>query len=374
LFLGVAAFAVGLYAVDVYATWQHTKKRQKTFGHLELPPLTLIKPVKGLEQELAENLRSFFEQEYPAPVQIVFSSTEPDDPAIDLAKRLATEYPKTDVAFTVSDPAFGLNPKVANMQGALALARYDTVLQTDANMRFKPGFLKRLVSEFVGEEASLLGCLVGGVGERTAWAALENLQLTAYLGPAMCGSKLVGTTCIVCKTMLFRRSELEQLGGFALVKDLLCEDHVLGQTYCEAGKKVVLSPLMAENINVRMPLKSFFKRHARWLKMTAIIHKGGFVGQLLLNPLPFALLAWVTSGFKWPLFILVAVFVLLKTLADALLVKRMRGHGMRPVYWCLSPVRDLAAAAIWLYALFSRTTEWRGKHFRLGPKTRILPS
>jgi ceramide glucosyltransferase len=374
LFLAVAAFSVVLYVIVVWAAWRYTSKRQKTVSQQKLPPLTLIKPVKGLEQELEDNLRSFFEQEYPAPVQLVFSSTEPDDPAIDLAKRLATEYPKTDAAFTESDPAFGLNPKVANMQGALALARYDTVLQTDANMRFTPGFLKRLASEFVSEKASLLGCLVGGVGERSAWAALENLQLTAYLGPAMCGAQMVGTTCVVCKTMLFRRSELEQLGGFALVKDLLCEDHVLGQTYCEAGKKVVLSPLMAENVNVRIPLKSFFKRHARWLKMTAVISTRGYLGQLLLNPLPFALIGWAISGFKWPLFVAIVALISLKTLADALLVKRMRGHGMRAVYWCLSPVRDLAAAAIWVYALFSRSTEWRGKRFKLGPRTRILPS
>jgi ceramide glucosyltransferase len=374
LFLATTAVSIILYCIGFWAALRHTSKRQRSAADHELPPVTLIKPIKGIEEELEENLRSVFEQDYPAAVQLVFSSTESDDPGIALAKKVASRYPNADIAFVLSDASFGLNPKVTNMQGALAPARYDTVLQSDANVRFKPGFLKRLVSEFVTEQASLLSCLVGGVGEKSAFAALENLHLTAYIGPAMCGAlKMANTTVVVCKTMIFRRSELESLGGFNLVKDLLLEDFVLGEIYRAAGKKIVLSSTVVENVNVHTPLKSFFKRHSRWLKMTAVISKFGLFGQLITNPLPFALLAWITGGFTPQLALVVVALVILKTFSDAYVVKRMRGYGMRPLYWWLSPVRDLLLASIWIYASFSRTTEWRGKRFRLGPRTRIYP-
>jgi ceramide glucosyltransferase len=185
--------------------------------------------------------------------------------------------------------------------------------------------------------------------------------------------RIAHTTCVVCKTMLFRRSELEEVGGFALVKDLLSEDHVLGQAYERAGKKVVISASVVENVNVRAPLKNFLKRHARWLKMTVTVSKAGFFAYPLTNPLLFALLSWATSGFEPRLLGMVGALIAFKTLVDVYLIKRIRGHALSPAYWWLSPVRDLLVTAIWAYASVSRTTEWRGKRFRLGSNTQIYP-
>jgi ceramide glucosyltransferase len=374
ILLAGAAFSLLSYLVGVWASWRHTAQPLLVENDDELPALTLIKPIKGCEEELEENLRSFFEQRYPAPWQIIFSSTDPDDPGMDLARKVASQYPQVESVFTLADPTFGLNPKVANMQGALVRARYDTVLQTDANVRIKPGFLVRLAGEFIAERASLLSCPVAGVGERNANAALENLHLTAFIAPAVCFAlRVANTACVICKTMLFRRSELEEIGGFSLVKDILSEDHILGKAYIKAGKKVVISPLVIDNVNIRSPLKSFFKRHARWLKMTAVISKPGFVAYPLTNPLLFTLLAWIASGFIPTILYIIGALLIFKTGCDAYLVKRMRGYPLSPRYYWLSPLRDLLVMAIWVYASVSRNTEWRGKRFHIGANTKIYP-
>ena len=336
--------------------------------------MTLLKPFKGMEDELGENLQSFFEQRYPAPVQIVFASTEADDPALVLARELAAKYPEADTAFVKADPGYGLNPKVCNLKGALEAAKHDTIVQSDANVRFRPGFLRQLLGEFTAEQASLQGCLVVGSGERSLGSALENLQLSAFIAPAMCAALEIGkTTAIVGKTAVYRRSEFAELGGTEIIKDVLLEDFVLGEAYRRAGKKLLLSRLAANNVNVTTTLRAFISRHTRWLIMAAVVSKPALIAQLFSNPLVLSLAAWTAGGFDPQLLGPLLGIAVFKTAVDAWAVRFMRGHGMRLVHALLSPVRDFLHLAIWGYAAFTRTTEWRGRRFRLGPDTRILP-
>jgi ceramide glucosyltransferase len=334
----------------------------------------VLKPIKGLEDELELNLRSFFEQRYPAPLQFVFSSTEPGDPGIALAQRVAADYPGLDVRFVISDAGFGNNPKVANLAGALRAAEHDLVLQSDANVRVRPGYLAAVAQEFADRGASMLGSLIAGRGERSLGAVLDTIQITSFTTPGIClASELAGIQCVIGKSMLFRRSELESLGGLALVRDVLAEDFVLGETYVRAGKRVVLSRLVVDNINTDAPLTRFLARHSRWLKMRVVLHLGGFVADLVSNATFFAFLAWLASGLEPSLLGVYAVVVTYKVLSDQQLILRLRGERLSLVHALCMPLRDLILPCIWLYALCSRTTEWRGQRFRLSRGSLLTP-
>ena len=376
--LALTAVAVVLHRIGVWATWRHTSRARTSPEPRELPAITLLKPIKGVEEELDQNLRSFFLQSYPSPVQIVFACTELDDPGMAVARRVAAEFPSHDVRFVLSDPDYGMNPKVANLSGALAAARHDLLLQSDANVRIRPDYLRDVVSEFLETKASMLGSLIVGVGERSLGAALDNIQLTAFTTPAVCIAREVADiSCVIGKSMLFRKSELDALGGLALVKDVLAEDFVLGQTYQNAGKNVVVSRHTVENVNIDSTLTRFASRHARWLKMRVVIHLGGFIADLLSNATFFAFMACVLSGFDSRLCALYAVVVAYKTFLDMRLLQLLRGRPMALRHLACAPLRDLILPAIWLYSVFSRTTEWRGERFRLGKGsvlTRIQPA
>ncbi len=368
--LALTAVALLLHRLGVWATFRHTRAPKSLTARgtmLAWPALSVLKPVKGLEEELEQNLRSFFEQDYPSPLQLVFASTEPGDEAIVVARRLAAEYPERDVRFVISDPSFGMNPKVANIAGALRAAAHDLVLQTDANVRIRPGYLRAVVQEFLENDADMLGSLIAGSGEQSLGAALDNIQLTTFTTPGIClASEIAGIECVIGKSMLFRRAELEALGGLALVKDVLAEDYVLGQTYQSAGKKVMLSRHAVDNVNIRAPLSRFASRHSRWLKMRVVVHVGGFIADLLSNASFFALLAWITSGFDLRLLFACTALIAYKTWLDARVVRRLRGQPMALRHLLCVPLRDLVLPCLWMYALFSRTTEWRGERFHLG--------
>src|SRR5688500_17439275 len=131
------------YLLGFGAMLKHTARTFPPARDEDLPPVTLLKPIKGDEEALEANLRTFFEQDYPAPMQIVFASTEAGDPGMAVARRLAAEYPHVETRFVHSDAGFGLNPKVANLAGALAAAKHEMILQSDANVRVRRDYLRR---------------------------------------------------------------------------------------------------------------------------------------------------------------------------------------------------------------------------------------
>jgi ceramide glucosyltransferase len=371
--LAVTAVALVMHRLAHWATLRQIRSTPAE-SLVALEPLTVLKPIKGLEEELEQNLRSFFEQEYAAPLQFVFASTEAADPGIMLARRIARQYPAVATRFVQSDPTFGINPKVSNLAGALRAAAHDLVLQTDANVRARPGYLQSVVQEMQASGASMLGSLIAASGERSLGAVLDNIQINTFTTPGLClADRFANIQCVLGKAMMFRRSELDALGGLANVKDVLAEDYVLGQIYVAAGKRVVLSRSRVENINVAAPVSRFLSRHARWLKMRVVVHLGGFVADLLANATFFAFLAFVASGFQPPLAAVYLGVVAYKIALDQRLIEQLRGDRLSFAHALCMPLRDLILPCIWLYAAFSRTTEWRGARFRLGRGSVLTP-
>ena len=372
--LAMAGVGLLMHRIGMWAVWRYTARTPRTPQELgSWPALTLLKPIKGSEEGLEKNLLSFYEQNYSGPLQIVFASTDAADEGLVVARAVAARYPAVESEFVIARDDFGRNPKVCNMQGALLRARHELVLQSDANVRLQPGYLQRLVARMQSEQAALIGSLVVGVGERSPGAVLENLQLTAFTAPGLCMAKeLAGISCVLGKSMLFRRSDLERVGGLAQVKDLLAEDFVLAQRFEQEGLRVVLSTDAVHNVNVTTDLRQFAMRHSRWLKMRAVVSTPGFIADLASNPLPFAVAALVASGFDLRLLAVVAGVYAYKCVWDARLLRLLRGHGLGWQQLWATPARDLALAVIWVYALCSRTTEWRGRRLRLGPGSQLL--
>jgi ceramide glucosyltransferase len=371
--MAAAAFALGVYCLGVLSVLRHTRRPAFSIDASKLPPVSILKPLKGDEEGLAENLRSFFVQDYPR-FEIVFATTEPDDAAIAVARRLADEFPEIEVRFAHSDPDFGLNPKVSNLRGAMRAAAHDLVLQSDANVRARPDYLRRVVSELESEKGSLLSSLVVGVGERSMGAAMENLQLSAMIAPSVCFAlHFFGVTCVIGKSMLFRRSELADMGGLERVKDLLAEDFMLGRFFEEAGRKVLLSTTAAENVNRETSVDRFMSRHARWLKMRAMIHVPAFVADLFANPVGLSALAIALSLGDLRIVSLALPLVAAKVALDAWVLRRVRGTGMAWRHLAVAPLKDILLFALWPYCAVSRSIEWRGARLRLGWNSALRP-
>jgi len=374
IFLGLTAVGMVLHLIGVWAMFRVTGRRRTTPLPTALPPVTLLKPIKGLEDDFEDNLRSVLSQDYSGARQVIFSSTEQDDPGMHAARRIADEFPDLDCLFVLSEPDFGYNPKVANMQGAIEHARHELVLQTDANVRMRPGYLQELVAELLDEEADMIGSLVVGAGEQSAGSALDNVQLTCFTAPGMCiAQEIAHIPCIVGKSMLFRRSALEDVGGLASVKDLLAEDFMLAGYFERARKKVVLSPTTITSVSAHATVDAFMARHARWLQMRAVVSVPGFIGDLCANASVFALAAFLVGGLDPVLGAIYVMTVVNKMFWDNRVLLHLRGTWLPWRFLWASAGRDVLLAAVWVYAVFARTTVWRGERLRLGRDSLLTP-
>ncbi len=369
LILGaIAAWAVLVTLVTGAAVFWVTR-RPRNLNTNHTPPVTILKPLKGFDEGLEENLESFFKLDYPV-YQILFGVADANDPAIPVVEQLIARYPQHDARLVVGTPAFGLNPKVENLAAMWPHRRHEVILISDSNVRVRPEYLRETTCYLAKPGVGLVSNLFNGTGEEHFGAALENLHLNGFIAGGVATASAIGITCVVGKSMLMPVQALEAAGGLAGVRNLLAEDQVLGLRIRKAGYSVVLSHHVIDNLNQERSSRWFLNRHSRWFKIRRQLAFPMFIIE------PTANLA--TVGVIWALvgesnvgwFALVGL-VALGMMRDAVQAKRLRGHIPSLKFLMLSPIKDLFLLPIWFDALFDRRVHWRGNRFSIGKFTRL---
>ena len=337
-----------------------------------LPPVSILKPLKGVDDRLLDNLMGFCRLDYPR-YEIVFCLQGASDPALRVARKVKEAYPGREISIVVADCREGLNPKVNNMMPGYAAANYPFVLISDSNVASEPGYLKEAMSHFRDPEVGLVSHLVRGVGAKTLGARLESQHLNTFILPSVCLlDGMFSMQCVVGKSMLMRREDLEALGGLDGVKDYLAEDFILGERFRRAGKKVVVSSSPVDTVNVYRTVRQFLSRHARWNRMRFSIAGAAYFTELITNPVGLALLMVAASGGESGSIQAAGVVVAAKMAMDAALLYRLGGRA--DAGWAfLGPMRDLMAFGLWFSAFFSRNVEWRGRTLRITRGSRLVP-
>lgn len=343
-----------------------------------LEAVSVLKPLKGLDDGLYENLASFARQDHP-DYEILFGAEDADDPALDVALRVKRDFPEVRISVHVCGGGAGRNPKVRNLSVLAARARHDAVLISDSNVRVAPGYLRATAAELQDPRVGLVTNLIAGVGgeDESLGSLLENLHLNTFVaGATTLARAAAGRACVVGKSMLFRRSDLARLGGWRSLRNVLAEDYLLGRKFERAGFVVALSSHVVETVNESWSATRFLSRHLRWGQLRRRIAPGAFLGELLLNPvLLIALfLAARGSALRPAEAGIAAGMVALKCGADMRVVGRLRGRPLSVLDAAFIPLKDLLIAAVWPLAALKRGVCWRGNELRIGRASRLLPA
>jgi ceramide glucosyltransferase len=336
------------------------------------PPVSILKPLKGVDDRLLDNLASFCRLDYPK-YEIVFCLQSPSDPALRVVNKIRELFPEKEISVVIGDFREGLNPKVNNMIPGYEKTRYPLVLISDSNVSAGPGYLREAIVHFRDPAVGLVNHLVRGVGGRSTGARLDNGHLNTFILGSICLlDRLFGLPCVVGKSMLMRKRDLDALGGLRAVKDFLAEDYTLGRMFRRAGMRVVISGSAVDAVNVYRGTRQFLSRHARWNRMRLSIAGPAYLVELLTNPV-FLLLPLMAASFGSRESLCIAGIVLFcKPVMDAAM-HALVGAPVRIREIALGPVRDLLAAGIWFSAFFSRKVEWRGRTLRISRGSRLVP-
>jgi ceramide glucosyltransferase len=366
-----AAIGLVLYFIQLASTARHL--RQPIAAPPTAPAISILKPLCGIDDELAENLEHFAQLPYPR-YELLLGVKSRDDLAYPVAVAAARRWPRrVRVILQRSEP--GANPKVNQLCTLAAAARHDILVVSDSNVRVDGGYLWEIASALSDGAVGLVTHPVVGVGEARLGSLLDNLHLASSVGAGMVGAHRVARKDIVVgKSMALRRHDLDALGGFESLADVLAEDYVMGKRVGnELGKRVAMAHRPVANVSVDRGVRDFFARYRRW----SVIHRqaiGGWVyaGQLLLNPVAVATLAFFAAPGRGAAEALGTV-VALKAGYDVAALRLLRGRAPLSALFA-SPLKDAILAAAWLHGLYSRTVVWRGNRLRVLPGTRLAPN
>ncbi len=355
--------AYGVIALWCGRAYFRREKTESTYA----PPVTILKPVKGMDAESFENFASFCRQEYPA-FQLVFACAAADDPAIPVIERLRQEFPDIDMELVVDGRIYGPNYKVCNLMNAWPRAKHDLVIICDSDIRVGPDYLGEVCAPFADPRVGLVTSLYRTSGVKGAGCAVEAMGFTVEMIPnVMVALRLEGLSFALGASMAVRRAALEEIGGFAALVNYLADDYQLGNRIHRAGYRLELSDCFVESIMHRESLATVLSRQLRWSRTMRVSRPGGYLAAGITQPFPFALLALAVAGSS-PAGVAAALLLYLVRAASAIIFSRCYVRdNVFPCWLWLLPFRDLCAFATWGLAFLGNRVRWRGHLYRLLP-------
>jgi len=322
-------------------------------------PISVLKPLAGLDLELESNLRTFFEQNYAA-FEILFAVRNEQDPAVRVVDSLRRQYPNVASRLVMTGEPPYANAKVYSLERMLAVATNELVIMSDSDIRVEPTLLQTVAAEFQDQNLGIATCPYRAVPGPSLWSRLEATGMnTDFWGGALVARLLEGMHFAVGPTIAARRGVLQSIGGFARLKDYLAEDFVMGKFAAEAGHGVILSSYVIEHHIGDATLRQNVAHRLRWNRSTRRSRPAGYIGQLFTMPFPLALLVCAVSPSLWPVLPLTLAVRMLVAYTISVLVLRAR------INWLLLPLEDIFGFCFWIAGFFGNTIVWRKRRYRL---------
>lgn len=357
------AASIGYCLLATFAAIRFARQRNAgASAATSLPPVSILKPLKGADPEMYEALRSHCVQEYPE-YEMLCGVTAADDPAVPVVERLIREFPEAKIRLLLCDKRLGANGKVSSLLQLVAAANAEFLVVNDSDIRVSPDYLRTIITELQQASTGLVTCLYRGTPGGTLASRLESQGISTDFVPGVLTADLIenGIHFGLGSTLAFRKSDLHEIGGFEAIVDYLADDYELGHRMAQ-HKKIVLSRSVVETHLPDYDFSGFMSHQLRWARTIRASRPGGYAGLLLTFTVPWAVAGICVCRNSLSFGFLAAALVarIAMALVSSRLVLRERSASL----WLL-PVRDFVAVGVWLTGLGGRKITWRGEKFTL---------
>jgi ceramide glucosyltransferase len=372
--LGLAFAPVIYYLIAIFAAAAFFRAAPSSSSDTPsdfTPPVSILKPIHGLDRETYENYASFCNQGYPE-FEILFCVGDERDLAVPVIEKLIANFPKRAIRLLVGSQPLGVSDKVNKLCRMVREARNDIVIVSDSDVRVEPGFLRAVVKPFSDPKVGGVTCLYRGLTDGRFAADLEALGNSADFAPGVLVARYFGgIDFMLGAVMATTKRHLGEIGGFESLADYFCDDYELGNRIAARGYRIELSRFPVDIVYPRETIGDAFRHQLRWNLSIRYSRPWGHFGLIFSNALPWTVL--FAALVSWRAAVVYLAFAVFLRIAMAISVglNGMQDRLVRQRLWML-PLRDAFAFTIWVASFFAQRIQWRDRQFRVRNK-RLVP-
>jgi ceramide glucosyltransferase len=370
LILLIAAGPFAYYLVATVAALRFFGRR-RTLARDFAPPVSILKPVRGLDREAYENYASFCRLDYPE-YEILFNVADERDPAIPIIERLIREFPERSIRLFLGAEQLGSSNKVNKLSNMVAEARYELLVMSDSDIRVAPDYLRAVVAPFRDPRVGAVTCLYRGIAGKSFGSIIEALGNTSDFAAGVLVAWLFRSVNFALgATMATTKERIAEIGGFEDLADHFTDDHELGNRIAARGYRVAIATLPVDTVYPETSMKEYFRHQLRWSLAIRHASPAGYVGRIFVHAIFWMLVGIAAApSLKIAAAYLAAYVILRPLMAWAVGVWGLRDPLLRKNIWRL-PVHDACAFVVFIASFLTRRVEWRGTFYHIRGKELI---
>jgi len=361
--LAVAAIPFIYYLIALYSSWRFFNRPRPIAHSVLTPPVSILKPIRGIDPDAYENFSSFCRQDYPE-YEILFCVSDRDDPILPVIERLQREFPGRRIEVFFGSGRNAPNDKVAKLARLVEEARYEYLVINDSDVRARPDYLRSVVEPLQDFSVGATTCFYASIGEKTFIDGLQTVgMLSDFYAGVLVAWQLDGVKFALGPTIATTRSHLAGFGGYTAIEDRPADDLLVGRLIAEQGLEVRLLPYVVDTVADFQSMREFVQKRLRWIVVMRHMRPWGHLGLMLTQGLPWSLAAIAVHPTAAVAFGYLGTYFALRCAITWLI----GAHGMkRPAQWKHLPliaVWDALAFAIWVASFLRRSIRWRGADY-----------
>ncbi len=363
VFLAIAAIPFIYYLIAIYSSWRYFRRPARTVDADFTPPVSNLKPIRGLDPEAYENLASFCVQDYP-DYEIVFCIDPDDSAVIAVVEKIRRDFPRRRIRVLYGSGRVATNDKVAKLARLVSEAEHEIVVISDSDVRVPTDYLRHVVSPLRDPNVGAVTCFYLPTEIRSFTDLLQTAGMISDFYPGILVAwQLDGVKFALGTTIATTRTRLNAFGGYPLLENGPADDLLVGRLIAGQGCEVVLLPYAVETVPDYDSVRALVAKRLRWMVVMRHMRPLGHLGLLLTQGLPWSIVAVALHPSAAVAASYLGAYLGLRVLMTWMVA--VYGLHQRR-YWKqmpLIPLWDAAAFLIWLASFLRTSIRWRGADY-----------
>ena len=366
LFLVLAITPFIYYLLVLYSSWRFFSQ---SAGRVPVnsdftPPVSNLKPVRGLDPEAYENFASYCRQDYP-DYELIFCVSDENDAAVPVLEKLMRDFPERRIRVLYGSGREAINDKVAKLVRLVNEARNEVLVINDSDVRVEPNYFRTVVAPLRDPKVGGVTCLYVSTQDKTFTQHLQSTGMYSDFYPGvLVARQLDGIKFTLGPTIVTTRAHLAGFGGYEAIENRPADDLLVGRLIAQQGLQVELLPYAVQTVPDYDSPRALFSKRLRWMTVMRHMRPWGHVGLAFTQGLPWCLAVALT----YPSAIGLAYVGLYLAFRVAMtwLVGVWGLHQRGLWKWMpLIVVWDATAFVIWLLTFGRNSIRWRNVDYRI---------